>query len=134
MQGCNSSEPDPVVSASVGSAVKMPFHGPQGPGGDSISITFKWTVSVWAAEGPECRVTRIATEVVEPLSGKKLEVASEPGQAGLLRGGVMVELPQQHGGFFDSTLYSRRWTGRTRVDVSCEGGWAGQIEAVFAFE
>jgi hypothetical protein len=128
--GCGTSG-EPAISAEITSASKMPFHGPGGPGSEPVSITFTWTVVVRSAEGPDCQVDRIATELSEPQSGTVLTADTEPHEGGRLRGGGAVEFPQGQGGFFNSALYSRPWNGRTQVDVTCPGRPSDHLEVVF---
>ncbi len=128
--GCGTAG-DPVVTAEVTSASKMPFHGPGGPGSEPMSITFMWTVVVRSTEGPDCQVDRLATELSEPESRTVLTAETEPHEAGRLRGGGMARFPQQQGGFFNSALYSRPWNGRTRVDVTCPSRQTDHIEVAF---
>src|SRR5262245_66321900 len=78
--GCGTSG-EPVVTAEITSASKMPFHGPGGPGSEPMSITFTWTVVVRSAAGPECQVDRIATELSEPQSRSEERRVGKEGTA-----------------------------------------------------
>jgi hypothetical protein len=129
--GCER-DADSIVSAEVVSVTKMPFHGPNGPGTEPISITFRWTVVLEAHQGPACRIDRIATELSEPVSGTVLNAETEPGSSGQLSSGQREEFAQSQSGRFDSGLYQRPWTGRTLVEVTLANGRSEQLGVEFA--
>jgi hypothetical protein len=126
--GCGGSNVSPVLTAEVVAAGKLPFHGPSGPGSEPISITFSWTVVVRSAQGPDCEVDRVMSELSEPQSQRVLSAATEGGR---LPGGGTAQVPQQQAGFFDSSLFARPWNGHTRVDVTCPHGVTAHVEAAF---
>lgn len=126
--GCGGAAVSPVLTAEVVAAGKLPFHGPGGPDSEPISITFSWTVVVRSAQGPDCQVDRVVSELSEPQSQRVLSAAT---QGGRLPGGGTAQVPQQQAGFFDSALLARPWSGHTRVDVTCPHGVTAQVEAAF---
>jgi hypothetical protein len=119
----------PVVTGEVTAVQKMPFHGPGGPGTEPMSITFMWTVVVKATGASDCVVEAIHTEIREAQSGEAVEADATPSR--VLPDGEPVELPQQQGGLFHSTLYSRPWSGQSQVTVGCAGGEHQEIGIAF---
>ncbi len=135
--GCGSEPttgPDPVVSVSVRSATEMPFHGPGGPGSETISITFRWTVTI-RAEGADGTIGTVRTLVRDKPTGTSLSVAMGPeSHGGVVKAGGTLDVAQQVGGFFAPGLYPGQWEGVAAVEVIHPSGRSETIEASFAFQ
>ena len=127
--GSCGSEGTPVITGEVTSVQKMPFHGPNGPGTEPISITFRWTTVVRATGGSDCVVQSIRTQLTETQSGVTVEADIAPDQS--LPDGQPVQFPQQQGGVFSSALYDRPWNGHSQVKVGCTGGEHQQVGVSF---
>ncbi len=126
---------DPVITAVVGSTQEMPFHGPGGPGSEPMSITFRWTVLLTATDGGETRVGLVHTRIRERQSGEVLTVETGPEKhGGRLRPNSTLEVAQQAGGFFSSSLYPGSWDAVTTVEVTYPSGRADRLDVPFAFQ
>ena len=123
--------PDAVVGLRIVSPLAMPFHGPQGPGGEPISIDFRWTVVIAASEGAAARVTVVRTVLTERRSGA--EVVRETFPSRDLPPGGELRLEEQSGGSFPSELYPGDWAGVTAVQLAHASGAAETLTASFAF-
>ena len=125
--------PDSAVSVGVTSRLAMPFHGPNGPGAEPMSISFQWTVVLAAAGGPGVTIRAVRTELREPRVARALIAETGSTFDGRLRPDATLLVPQSAGGFFDSALYPGQWEATVTVDVVHPGGRAETLRTAFAF-
>ena len=130
--GCGSSG-TPTVAVEVSDIVKIPFHGPGGPGSEPISLTFTWTVVLHSGSSAGCDVSHITTQLVEAVSGSTLVAESDPGPGALPEEGA-TRFKQSQGGSYPSALYTRVWQGHTVVEVKCSGGVTQQAQTDFTIK
>ncbi len=125
------SQPDTVVALTIASPSQMPFHGPHGPGTEPMYIAFNWTVVLTASGGGNDDVGMVRTRLVDSLSGTVLN--TENGPLGSLAGRGRLELPQQAGRFFPSSLYPGDWSGTTTAEILHRDGRSETLTATFSF-
>jgi len=126
--------PDPVVTLRISQPLKMPFHGPGGPGRGPIFISFQWTVTLSSDRGREVTVLGIRTELREAISSTSLAVAVEPeALTSPLRFWEPLVVPQGTAGTFASALYPGEWRGTTSVDIRHPSGRSETLRQAFSF-
>ena len=126
-------QPDSTVSVGVTSRLQMPFHGPNGPGAEPMSISFQGTVALDAAGGPGVTIRAVRTELREPRYAGALVAETGSAFDGRLRPDGTLLVPQTASGFFDSALYHGQWEGTVTVDVVHPGGRAETLRTAFTF-
>lgn len=129
--GCGGSAVDPTISVAVEPQVPMPFHGPNGPGSDTMSMSLRWAVVVTAGAGSAAVVRSIHTVIRDEKSGVSVSADEAPGSA--VSEGHPLRAEQLGSCYFPSTAYPGRWLGVTTVEITHESGKVERLDASFAF-
>ena len=122
--------PDAVVALRVVSPVAMPFHGPGGPGAETIFINLRWTVVVESGDGATSRVVAVRTQLTESRSGRVLVSESLPAQELPPHG--ELRLDEQASGLFPSESSQGDWAGVTTVKLVLGSGAEQTLTAAFS--
>src|SRR5512145_3110076 len=129
---CGGSAEEPDIAVAVEPRLAMPFHGPNGPGSDTMSMTLRWAVVVSAESGGAAMVRSIHTVVRDERSGAS--IAADTAPVSEVSAGRPYLTEQEGSCFFPSTAYPGRWVGVTTVEIGYESGRTERIDTPFAFE
>lgn len=143
--GCGERSPTAVATGSVGVTgvitMKLPFHGPQGPGREPTYVSMDVAVRIAVTGDRGVTIHYVRTQLTEPVSGAVLvtETGSDriasPFGSNYVPGGATITVDQHASALFDggSSAAARRWEGHVTVEVSHEAdGHRQVVEATFS--